>query len=228
MKPTQAYIEQKFAAFNELCFDGKLPEVPIRMSRARSYLGQLAFKRRRVLFRGWVYSDFVLRISTCLDMPETEVEDTLLHEMIHLYICSNQLKDSSVHGHLFRRMMADINHRFGRHITISHRKSKEDQAQDTQRRAHFICVSTLQSGELGITIAAKSRLFRLWDAVGRFAEVTETRWLLSYDPYFNRFPRALTPKIYRVDNAELREHLTTAKPLIRQGNTIMAGRAASG
>lgn len=219
MRPTQQYIERRFGEFNEQYFGGQLPTVPVRLTSARSYLGQLGFKRRRTLL-GTRNSDFVLRISTRTDQPEQEIEDTLLHEMIHLYIASRQLKDTSAHGPLFRQLMADLNSRHGRHITISHRRTAAEQAQDTQRRLHLLCVSTFSSGEQGITIAAKSRVFRLWDAMAAFPQVTETRWYATYDPYFNRYPRALTPKIYRISAADLAAHLKDARPIRRQGTTL--------
>ncbi len=224
MRPTKEYIERKYEELNNLCFDGELPEVAIQMSRARTYLGQLGFKRRRRLLRGWENYGFVLRISVRIDLPEEEVIDTLLHEMIHLAIASRQQKDTSTHGRLFRQMMADINKRYGRHINISHRKTKAEQEQDTQRRTHLICVSTFDTGEQGITIAAKSRLFSLWDLMPHFPKVMETVWFLSYDPFFNRFPRALTPKIYRIEEKTLKEHLKDAKPLIRQSGKVMVAK----
>ncbi len=194
------------------------------MSRARTFLGQLGYKRKRKLFRGWENYDFVLRISVRMDLPETEVEDTLLHEMIHLYIASQQLKDTSTHGRLFRKMMNSINQQHHRHITISHRKTKEEQEQDTQKRLHLICISTFNTGERGITIAAKSRLFQLWDIMPKLPNVTKTEWMVSYEPFFNRFPRALTPKIYRVKAEELDLHIKNASPLIRQAGKIIVGK----
>ena len=220
MRPTQEYIERRFSEFNAQYFGGQLPTVPVRLTSARTYLGQLGFKRRRTLLGGTKNYDFVLRISIRTDLPEQEVEDTLLHEMIHLYIASKQLKDTSAHGRLFRQLMADINRRYGRHIIISHRRTAAEQAQDTQRRLHLLCVSTFDTGERGITIAAKSRVFYLWNALSIFPHVTETRWYATYDPYFNRYPRALTPKIYRISADDLTGHLKNACPVQRQGMTL--------
>ena len=217
---TLEFLNQKFDELNELCFGGALPKVSIRLSKARTYLGQLGFKRKRPLFGKTQYYDFVLRISTRLEQTEDEVIDTLLHEMIHLYIASHQLKDSSLHGKIFRQMMNDLNQRFGRHITISHRKTKDELNQDTQRRQHLVCVSTLASGERGITIAAKSRLFLLWDQIPTIPEIVSQTWYVSYDPYFNRFPRALTPKVYCISPSDLDLHLKAARPLVRQGRKI--------
>ena len=224
MRPTQEYIECRFREFNEQCFGGQLPMVPVRLSSARTYLGQLGFKRKRTLLGGIKNYDFVLRISTHVDLPEQEVEDTLLHEMIHLYIASNQLKDTSSHGQLFRRLMTELNRRYGRHITISHRRTAAEQEQDTQRRLHLLCVSTFESGERGITIAAKSRVFLLWDALSTFPHVVETCWYATYNPFFNRYPRSLTPRIYRISPDDLTIHLKDARPIRRQGSRICFGK----
>ena len=151
---TVEFLNQKFAEMNGLCFGGELPMVSIRLSNARTYLGQLGYKRKRTLLGKQRYYDFVIRISTHLEQTDEEITDTLLHEMIHLYIASHQLKDTSTHGQLFRKMMTDLNKRFNRHITISHRRTKEEQNKDTQRRQHLLCVSTMASGERGITIVA--------------------------------------------------------------------------
>lgn len=35
-------------------------------------------------------------------------------------------------------------------------------------------------------------------------------WYLSGDPFFGRYPRSTTPKIYRIAEAELSEHLKDA------------------
>jgi hypothetical protein len=227
MMLTLEFLNQKFDELNELCFGGALPKVSIRLSKARTYLGQLGFKRKRPLFGKTQYYDFVLRISTRLEQTEEEIIDTLLHEMIHLYIASHQLKDSSSHGPVFRQMMNDLNQRFGRHITISHRKTKDELNQDTQRRQHLVCVSTLASGERGITIAAKSRLLLLWDQIPRIPEIVSQTWYVSYDPYFNRFPRALTPKVYRISPSDLDLHLKAARPLVRQGRKIFIATTCS-
>ena len=224
MKPTQEYIERRFCEFNKQYFGGQLPMVPVRLTSARTYLGQLGFKRKRTLLGGIRNYDFVLRISIRTDLPEQKVEDTLLHEMIHLYIASKQLKDTSAHGRLFRQLMADLNRRHGRHITISHHRSATEQDQDTQRRLHLLCVSTFDSGERGITIVAKSRVFELWNTMPIFPHVVENHWYVTYDPFFNRYPRTLTPKVYRISPDDLATHLKDARPILREGSRLYFGK----
>jgi len=121
MIATLEFLEDRFDSFNELCFDGTLPPVRIKLGRATRCLGACAYKKRRHLFGRMEYFDFSLRFSTKFDLPEDVLEDTLLHEMIHYDILVNQRRDTSSHGRLFRAKMKEINERYGRHITISYR-----------------------------------------------------------------------------------------------------------
>lgn len=214
------YVKRKFAEYNERCFEGELEPLPFRLSSARTFLGQVRFKRKPNPDGTWHYSDFIFVISNKRDYPETEVEDTILHEMIHYYILSNQIQDTAPHGAVFTQMMNDINRRFHRNISVSHRRTKEEQDKDTEVRQHLVCAIRFNSGETGITIAAKTRLFQLWDQLPRVPEIVECKWFFTKDPYFNRFPRAITLKVYRIPPAELKEHLAHALPLERNGKKI--------
>ena len=96
MTPTIPFIKEKFDEYNRMMFDGKLPDIPIRLSNAKGFLGMCCFKKKRNGLMGKVVNyDFVLRINTRFDLPQDIVEDTIIHEMIHYYIASNQLKDTS-------------------------------------------------------------------------------------------------------------------------------------
>lgn len=130
------FIENKFEEFNTLVFGGKLPKPPIKLSKAKTYLGQCAFKRSRSWFGKTKCEDFLLRFSTRYDLSASEIEDIILHEMIHYYIGVFQLKDTSAHGKIFRQMMADINHAYGRHITISHKSSSLKLITESTTRNH--------------------------------------------------------------------------------------------
>lgn len=120
MKATIPYIERKFDEFNALCFEGSLPRPPFKLSNARTLLGQIRYKQKRLPFGRCHYSDFQLVVSTRLELEECDLEDIILHEMIHLYILSNQIRDTSPHGEVFKRMMRDLNVRFNRNISITH------------------------------------------------------------------------------------------------------------
>lgn len=224
MIATKEYIEKKFNEYNALIFRSSLKPIPIRLSRSRTTLGQIAYKRKRTLFGKWHYSDFELRISTLIDHPEELVEDTILHEMIHYYILSNQMQDTSSHGRIFRSMMNDINSRYGRHITVSHRRTEQERSNDNQLRQHLVCAVRFADDTYGILIPTKTRLFQFWDSMQNVQRVADHKWYVTTNPYFNRFPRTMTLKSYRISKADMDAQLADAKPLIRNGNTISVAR----
>ena len=205
MTATIPFIQETFDRFNALCFEGELPAVPIVLTKAGTFLGKLEYKSRCGFF-GMVPSHygFRLKISTGFDLSESELEDVVIHEMIHYYIAYRNLRDTSAHGRTFRRIMEDINSRFGRHITVRHRAEPQ---RNLVRRSHNVCVSTFEDGKLGVTVCASAWVPKLERLLPLHYRVAKMEWFESRDPFFNRFPRAHTPKIYRVTKEELAEHL---------------------
>jgi len=220
MRATIDYIKRKFDEYNELCFEGKLKPLPFKLSNAKSFLGAVFFQREKKPDDTWHYYGFVFKISTVMDLPEDVVEDTILHEMIHYYIMSNQMQDTAPHGKLFIAKMQEINRKYNRNLSISHHTTKEEHDTDKRVQQHIICVSRLRTGRRGVTIATKSRLYELWDAMSNFPNVEECKWVISEDPYFNRFPKATKPGLYFVPSEEIYEHIKDAKELFKQGNSI--------
>jgi hypothetical protein len=217
MRPTITFLHQRFNYFNDLCFEGKLPQVRIRLTTARTFGGRLHYKVSRGLFDSCRYIEPIISISTLQDYSETEYEDILLHEMIHLYILVNRIKDTSAHGEEFQGLMRMINIAFQRHITVSLRNTNAD----TRIRIHLVCVSQLTDDRTGVTVSARTCFYELWDDIARHPKVLSTKWYLTDDPYFNRFPRSRTLKIYRADPQELTEHLASAYTVHRQGDHIV-------
>lgn len=214
MTPTVEYLEERFDTFNRMCFDGALPRIPIKLSRARTFVGRLIYRpvrdwRGRVVRR----EDFVLRISTYFDLPEAEIEDTLIHEMIHYWIAWKGIKDTSSHGKEFRRIMKEINALHGRHLTISHKSTPEEQDRDTRVRDHYFCVSQLADGRTALTVAAQPCIARIRRAFRWSPTVRSQTWYHSRDPWFNRYPHCRSPKIFPVDPAVLQPHLDAAELL---------------
>lgn len=216
MRATLEYIKQKFDEYNHQMFEGKLKPLPFKLSNAKSFLGAMFFQRKRNADGTWHYDGFVLKISTVLDLPEEVVEDTIIHEMIHYYIMSNQMQDTAPHGKLFTAKMQEINRKFNRNLSVAHRTTKEEQESDKRVRQHIVCVSRLKTGKCGVTVATKSRLLELWHAMPRFPQIAELKWMVTTDPYFNRFRKATKPGIYIVPSEELEPHLKDAKELIKQ------------
>lgn len=228
MVATIEYITQKFEEYNRLIFNSELPALPILPSKACSYLGRYECDIRRRAFKSPECYNHRIRINTVVDFPENEIEDILIHEMIHYYISFKGLRDTSTHGQIFRQMMADINARFGRHITTSVRLTEEIAKADTRLRRHYVCAMTLPDGRRAFTLVTEQSMFKLWTVLPEAFKATEYGWYGSFDPFFNAYrkvnaTRSPSPRLrtYPIDNATLEPLLAAAVPLKREGRHIV-------
>ena len=206
MKPTVSYIQSRFDEYNARYFGGALPPIPIKLAHAKGFLGKVTFTRRKQgLFRGYRNEDFVLRINVRIDLPETLIEDTILHEMIHYYIAVNQLRDTSTHGQLFRREMTRINAEGNRHITISHRLTDEQRAQAVVHKTRVVAVVHFSDGRVGVKIVPNNpQYIASWHrkAMRTFtnhqSSIINISWYLSSDDFFARYPSSRAMRVYLI------------------------------
>ncbi|MDE7419486.1 MAG: SprT-like domain-containing protein [Muribaculaceae bacterium] len=85
--------------------------------RSKTYDG--LFCRKRIVVGsklGW--EDQIIFYQQYADISAREIDDTLVHEMIHQYIYQNGTKDSCVHGKVFKEFMCRINQAFEGELTI--------------------------------------------------------------------------------------------------------------
>lgn len=220
MKPDKFYVEQKFSEFNSIFFQGKLPVIPIKMSNARSFLGKIVYKYKRDLSGKIRYYDFEMRISNKLDRAENVVEDTIIHEMIHLWIMWNQWCDTSAHGKIFKSVMNDINFRYNRNITIRYKAPSSEIAADKESKMHIICVAKLDNGSTGIIIPAKSRILEFRNTIQKIPQISQCEWVYTRNPFFNKYPRVRTIKIYYLSVEEIFKELSDSKRIIEKNSTL--------
>lgn len=212
MIPTIEYVQEKFREFNVRMFDGRLPEPPISITNAKTYLGVCAFRKHRKWHGRLEYSDFKIRISRRFDLPQDEIDDTIIHEMIHYYIGLFSPADMPGHSALFRRMMADINTRYGRHISVSHRLIAEQQEQATDHRPkkHIVARVVLKDGRTGIKVipCMERHIRRYHRGMMASGKVSSIEFYQTTDPFFNRFPSSSAFTIYFLDPAVISAHLS--------------------
>lgn len=221
MYPTLEFARATFRRFNSEIFGSRLPEPRFRLTGARTFRGKLVYRRAGLpgLRRN---TDFEMRLSVCFDAPMTEWEDVVIHEMIHLRIAAEGLRDRSAHGPLFRSMMSDINRRHGRSVRISSKSTEKELDSDRRVRGHYLFIALFSDGRLGVAPVAMTRLFELWEMHLSFPEVREICRVGSIDPWFNRFPRVLRPKFYITRIDELLPHLRGALELHRTPQGLRA------
>ncbi len=214
MKATIDFVKKKFDEFNRLIFNGELPPIPVKLSNAKTFQGQLSFRVRHRSDGSLERYGYSLRISTRYDLPEADVEDTIIHEMIHYYIFFKGMLDTSMHGTVFRGLMEDINVRYGRHITVTHKSTPEQReaAIDTRRRLHVVALVTLADGREGIKVLPRVRPKVEAYRAGLMAskEVKAVEFYLCDDPFFNRYPVSAALKVYFLPHVTAKQYLTDA------------------
>lgn len=225
MRATLQFVSEKFAEFNRQMFGGKLPDIPITMSRAYRTPGKFALRKYRMDFETGYYAlyDVWISISGVLDFPERVWEDIIIHEMIHYYIFRSKQKDTSPHGKLFRRIMNGINSRYGRHITIS---VKGDITQSVcaaaRARYHALAVIDFSDGTTGVKVLPriKERIIHYYNNVSICKDVTSVRLYMTNNPYFNRYPNSSTLTCRRADAAEISGQLQGAIKMECDGKDV--------
>lgn len=200
-----------------MCFGGRLPLPAIKLSDAKTFLGRVGYKVRRRRDGTLEKYDFVLHINTRIDLPEAELEDTLLHEMIHYYIGVNNLEDTSSHGQLFTGMMNEINRRFGRHITVTHRGNAQqnEQAVDRRPRLHVVAVITLTDGRTGVKVVPRiiERITMFRRQMMESGRVKSIEFYLTDNPFFNRYPNSTALRVYFLDRETITAQLAGVPPV---------------
>ena len=224
MKATVPYIEKKFEEFNRQIFGGKLPKIPVELSDAKTFLGQCVYKKRRKPFGKAELYDFRLRINARVDLPEREVEDTIIHEMIHYYIGYNKLEDASAHGPLFLGIMNEINRKFGRNLTVSHKSTQEqrEQLQDKRSRYHVIAVVSFRDGRTGIKVLPRvvRSILYYYNNVLANRKIASIQLYMSNNIFFNRYPNSSALKVHFLEADEIGRQLEGAEKMACDGKTI--------
>lgn len=216
MRANITFIRDRFEYFNRIYFEGKLPNVGLRISSSVRTLGTLRHPRNHT--SSIKPSDLTLSISSRLDLDRTIIEDTILHEMIHLYIFWFKINDTSSHGVQFKRIMSAINRKYHRNITIIHKGSEEEHYTDRIRKPRIVIITGTKSGEKFVTVCTPSYALKIYRAFDSHSNIQVEKVIASYDPIFAHYPASRTPKIYLIEKEKLDKALHTAVLLEYRGN----------
>lgn len=185
--------------------------MPLRIGNSATKAGSFVFLRG-VAAASRSPLDCHIRISRCFDMPQDDLDDVFIHEMIHLYIWINGIEDTGPHGIRFREMMERINSTGGRHLTVKYELSPDVRESDMRQRHHYICITTFSDGTRGLTLCARTRIFEIYRKFQMWPGLLRMEWYWSADPWWNRFRNSLTAKAYRFVEDEIVPHLAQATP----------------
>ena len=207
------YLRQAFEHYNDLIFEGKLPVPKLKWSRAKTRLGQMACKRKTSWGRTKYY-DFTISISNYYKLTKEEIDDVLIHEMIHYSIAYTGLKDTSAHGIVFRGMMDKINRTFNRHITISVRTRNLQARSAQQPKDYLILALKMKDGKYFLSSINPSAAGKLAISLTRTREIAHYAWYQSQDEYFRSMPRVRSLRGRQV-SAEVYETMIKKMKLLK-------------
>lgn len=210
-------MEEWFRRFDHDYFGGKLPVPELGLTRAKTRLGQLAYKRATRWGRTKLY-DFKLSMSTYYDMTDRQAKSVLLHEMIHYIIGFTGLKDTAPHGIVFRGMMDNLNRKYGWDIRVmtstkgwkvSERVEERQKAKGPQ--TYLMLAIEMQDGKHYLSRVNPSFARRIESKLALVHELRSHRWYTTQEPYFEDYPlvRSLRGRrISKSDFEKLRNVLT--------------------
>lgn len=189
------WMEEWFKRFDQEYFGGKLPLPELSLTRAKTRLGQLAFKRASRWGRTKLY-DFKLSMSTYYDMTEKQAKSVLLHEMIHYIIGYTGLKDTSPHGVVFRGMMDNLNRKYGWDIRVmtstkgwkvSERVAEKKKAKGPQ--TYLMLAIELKDGKFYLSRVNPGFARRIEKQLPMVRELRSHRWYTTQESYFEDYPQ---------------------------------------
>lgn len=210
-------MEEWFKRFDQEYFGGKLPLPELGLTRAKTRLGQLAFKRSTRWGRTKIY-DFKLSMSTYYDMTDKQAKSVLLHEMIHYIIGYTGLKDTAPHGVVFRGMMDNLNRKHGWDIRVmtSTKGWKVSETVVARKKAagpqiYLILAVELKDGKHFLSRVSPRFARSLERQLLKAKEVSSYSWYTTQESYFEDFPQVRSLRGRRItkgDFEKLRNVLT--------------------
>lgn len=210
-------MEEWFRRFDHDYFGGKLPVPELGLTRAKTRLGQLAYKRAIRWGRTKLY-DFKLSMSTYYDMTDRQAKSVLLHEMIHYIIGFTGLKDTAPHGIVFRGMMDNLNRKYGwdiRVMTSTKGWKVSERVEERQKtkglQTYLMLAIEMQDGKHYLSRVNPSFARRIESKLSLVRELRSHRWYTTQEPYFEDYPQVRSlrgRRISKSDFEKLRNVLT--------------------
>ena len=114
MALTLNFIAEQFNMINRKHFNNELLTPRFEITHVKGYLGQYHWKYS---YDSRIFIDSVIRISDMFDRSDADITNTIAHEIIHLYIRQNKIKDTRPHhGKVFNSIADRLNKEGGFHI----------------------------------------------------------------------------------------------------------------
>ena len=105
-------LKGDFQMLNDLMFDGKLKPVPLRIMNTKNVVGLMSYEE---FFIGNDRAGSKVKdigISNYYEMERNQYLAVLAHEMIHLWMEQNGLREKDHHGPIFMKKLKELNDKF--------------------------------------------------------------------------------------------------------------------
>ncbi len=182
-----------FGDFNKKYFSEELPLPNFATGKSRTRLGSLSW---RVTHR-WLSKsirDYTIRVSNFYDLQEGDFKNILLHEMIHLYIVSKGIKDSSPHGKRFISTMRRINS-YGWNVQISTKIGNNVKRVGRKKmNLRVVLAAITKEGKYLLSVVNPRYVKKVDTILRKSHNVLAFSWYLSENDYFENFPLVRTPR----------------------------------
>ena len=141
MALTLDFIKEQFNVINRKHFNNELLTPRFEITHVKSYLGQYHWKYS---YDSRIFYDSVIRISDMFDRSDADITNTIAHEMIHLYIRQNKIRDTRPHhGRVFNSIADRLNREGGFHIARTESVAGCGLRNKTEVKTyHVICYKT--------------------------------------------------------------------------------------
>ena len=114
MEITKEYIIERFRELNKAIFNRELPLPDFQLLKSYSYCGK--FSCKKVIGKRRLKGQRI-EISSYYDWTEKDLDDVLVHEMLHYYLAYKHIDNNLTHGDEFKKYANLINNAFDFHIT---------------------------------------------------------------------------------------------------------------
>ncbi len=200
MQVTVEYLEERHAYWRRRVGVAGIWDAgrfrPVRMvvkRKSKSYEGMF---RRKTVRRGLrvTVSDEIILYDQGPDATVREIDETLVHEMIHQYIIQNDLPDTRTHGRVFQRYMGLINAAFPGELEISVRGMAKRQSGPGET-VHYLLILRMERGDNYVCVVNPKKIgefVRMVERDRRRMGVRDVVLAVSDDRYFETFSRCTT------------------------------------
>ncbi len=192
------YLIAAFDKYNTLIFNSKLKQPNFKLSKAKTYFG--LFTCKRMFYNKNITFDNTIKISTLYNRSKDEIDDTLIHEMIHYYIATQKLCDTSPHGKIFIKIMKHINKEYHRNIKVSSKTMNNCQITDSKENNYLILALELKNEKYYLSsVNIKNKINLEQDLRKEKKLIKAYHWYITNDTYFMQWPKVRTLRAKRVD-----------------------------